>query len=228
MKILSGVQALAVSCTLTLGLLTLDIKLMNSTYESGILQLPKITTQTSNTTLINQFSVRLVKGFGVKPEVASEFSGWILEASERQKIHPDILASLLITESSFRKNVISHAGAVGPAQVIPKYWSEYCGVSEAHLSDPEANVHCGAMVLAYFKDRCLGSLQCALRAYNVGLHNQRLYEAAQRYLTKIRKYLARLPCYPRHRPLQAVSHQPQRTPVHLEDPHNHQCPSTLL
>ena len=227
MKIFSGVQALAVSCTLTLGLLTLDIKLMNSTYESGILQLPKITTQATNTTLINQFSVRLVKGFGVKPEVASEFSGWILEASERQKIHPDILASLLITESSFRKNVISHAGAVGPAQVIPKYWSEYCGVTEAHLSDPEANVHCGAMVLAYFKDRCLGSLQCALRAYNVGLHNQRLYEAAQRYLSKIKKYLASLPCYP-HPLLKKAVRQPQRTQAHLKDHHSLQCPSPLL
>ena len=231
MKIFSGVQALAVSCTLTLGLLTLDIKLKGMTYQSEPLQLPSIITMPTNEALVNQLSNRLVKGFGVKPKVASEFSGWILEASERQKLHPDIIASLLITESSFRKNVISHAGAVGPAQVIPKYWAKYCGSSEALLSDPEANVHCGAMVLAYFKDRCLGSLQCALRAYNVGLHNQRLYEAAQRYLTKIKKYLARLPCYPRHhrhRPLQAVNSQPQRTPVHLEEPHNHQCPSTLL
>ena len=225
MKLLSGVQALAVSCTLTLGLITLDINKLSSTYISSTLQLPNIITTPTNKTLTNQFSERLVKGFGVKPEVASEFSGWILEASERQKIHPDILASLLITESSFRKHVVSHVGAVGPAQVRPEYWSEYCGMTEALLSDPEANVHCGAMVLAYFKDRCLGSLQCALRAYNVGLHSQRI-KAAQRYLNKIKKYLASLLCYPHFSP--AESHPPHSTPVRLKDHQTPQCTLTLL
>ena len=225
MKILSGVQALAVSCTLTLGLITLDIGKYSETYISSELQLPKITTRATNETLTNHFSDRLVKGFGVKPKVASEFSGWILEASERQKIHPEVLASLLITESSFRKHVVSHVGAVGPAQVRPEYWSEYCGMTEALLSDPKANINCGAMVLAYFKDRCLGSLQCALRAYNVGLHSQRI-KAAQRYLNKIKKYLASLLCYPHFSP--AESHPPHSTPVRLKDHQTPQCTLTLL
>ena len=224
MKLLSGVQALAVSCTLTLGLITLDINKLSSTYISSTLQLPNIITKPTNKTLTNQFSERLSKGFGVKPEVASEFSGWILEASERQKIHPDILASLLITESSFRKHVVSHVGAVGPAQVRPEYWSEYCCMTEALLSDPKANINCGAMVLAYFKDRCLGSLQCALRAYNVGLHSQRI-KAAQRYLNKIKKYLASLLCYPHFSP---EAHPPHSTPVRLTDHQIPQCTLTLL
>ena len=225
MKFLTGVQALAVSCTLMLGLLTIDINKKTTTYISSTLQLPNIITTPTNKTLTNQFSERLVKGFGVKPEVASEFSGWILEASERQKIHPDILASLLITESSFRKHVVSHVGAVGPAQVRPEYWAKYCGVSEALLSDPEANVHCGAMVLAYFKDRCLGSLLCALKAYNVGLYNQHL-KAAHRYITKIKKYLASLLCYPHFSP--AETHPPHSTPVRLTDHQTPQCTLTLL
>tara|TARA_Y100001973_G_C5203728_1_gene339792 strand:- start:262 stop:936 length:675 start_codon:yes stop_codon:yes gene_type:complete len=224
MKFLTGVQALAVSCTLMLGLLTIDINKKTTTYISSTLQLPNIITTPTNKTLTNQFSERLVKGFGVKPEVASEFSGWILEASERQKIHPDILASLLITESSFRKHVVSHVGAVGPAQVRPEYWAKYCGVSEALLSDPEANIQCGAMVLAYFKDRCLGSLQCALRAYNVGLHSQRI-KAAQRYVNKIKKYLSSLLCYPRY---YSENHPPHSTPVRLKDHQIPQCISTLL
>ena len=82
MKFLTGVQALAVSCTLMLGLLTIDINKKTTTYISSTLQLPNIITTPTNKTLTNQFSERLVKGFGVKPEVASEFSGWILEASE--------------------------------------------------------------------------------------------------------------------------------------------------
>jgi len=225
MKILSGVQALAVSCTLTLVLLTLDINKQSKTYISSELQLPNIMIMATSEALVNQFSERLVKGFGVKPGVAFEFSGWILEASERQKIHPEVLASLLITESSFRKNVVSHVGAVGPAQVRPEYWSKYCGMTEAHLSDPEANVHCGAMVLAYFKDRCLGSLLCALKAYNVGLYNQHL-KAAHRYITKIKKYLASLLCYPHFSPVEP--HPPHSIPMRLTDRQTPQCTLTLL
>ena len=224
MKILSGVQALAVSCTLALVLLVSHVHKKNTAYITEPLQLPSIMTMPTNKALVNQLSSRLVKGFGVKPGVASEFSGWILEASERQKIHPDILASLLITESSFRKNVISHVGAVGPAQVIPKYWTKYCGVTKAILREPEANVHCGAMVLAYFKDRCLGSLQCALSAYNVGLSNNHI-KAAYRYLSKIRKYLTSLQCYP-HSSLEF--RQLLHIPMHLKDRHRPLCVLTPL
>ena len=62
-------------------------------------------------------SNKLVKGFGTDPLVAEEFSGWIYEASKRHRIEGELIASLISVESSFRKSVVSHRGAVGPAQV---------------------------------------------------------------------------------------------------------------
>jgi soluble lytic murein transglycosylase-like protein len=132
---------------------------------------------------------RISSAFGIRATVAEEFSHWLVEASERQGISPDVLASLVLTESSFRKNVISHVGAVGPAQVRPDYWAAFCG--QDHLDDPEQNVYCGAQVLGYLLERCTGDLTCALGSYNVGPNATR-GRAAARYVAKIDLHLERL------------------------------------
>ena len=131
---------------------------------------------------VAQLGARINSAFGIRAEVAQEFSHWLVEASERQGISSDVLASLVLTESSFRKHVRSRVGAVGPAQVRPDYWAAFCG--QDHLNDPEQNVYCGAQVLAYLLERCSGDLTCALGAYNVG-PNSRRGRAAARYVAKI-------------------------------------------
>ncbi|MAD08149.1 MAG: hypothetical protein CMP86_12130 [Gammaproteobacteria bacterium] len=132
---------------------------------------------------------RISAAFGIQRIKAEEFSHWLIEASERQGISPDVLASLVLTESSFRKNVRSSVGAVGPAQVRPDYWAAFCG--QDHLNDPEQNVYCGAQVLGHLQERCDGDLVCALGSYNVG-PNARKSRAAARYVAKIDLHLERL------------------------------------
>ena len=78
---------------------------------------------------VDAFGHKVAQAFGVRRSTATEFAGWILEASERQELEPELLASLVLTESSFRKDVRSHVGAVGPAQVRPEYWSRFCGIA---------------------------------------------------------------------------------------------------
>ena len=73
-------------------------------------------------------SKKLAKGFGTDPLVAEEFSVWIYEASKRHRIEPELIASLISVESSVRKSVVSHRGAVGPAQVKPQHW-QHCTIS---------------------------------------------------------------------------------------------------
>ena len=104
-------------------------------------------------------------------------------------IAPELLASLVVTESSFRKSVRSNVGAVGPTQVRPDYWGNFCGASD--LTDPEQNVYCGAQVLSHLLERCDGDQACALAAYNVGPYAKR-EAAARRYLNKIDRYLTTL------------------------------------
>ena len=132
---------------------------------------------------------RISSAFGIQRVKAEEFSHWFIEASQRQGISPDVLASLVLTESSFRKNVRSPVGAVGPAQVRPDYWAAFCG--QDHLNDPEQNVYCGAQVLGHLLERCAGDLACALGSYNVG-PNARKGRAAARYVAKIDLHLERL------------------------------------
>ena len=144
----------------------------------------------------NAFAARLVQAFDLERSVAAEFAGWILEASTRQALPPELLASLVMTESSFRKNVRSPMGAVGPGQVHPDLWAAWCG---ADLTEPEENVHCAAGILAHYVEVCAQSSAvaeaCALRSYNVGYRNRNnryFAAAADRYLAKIQRYLADL------------------------------------
>ena len=135
--------------------------------------------------LANQISV----AFGIDQEKAMEFGGWILEASDRQNLPTELLASLIFTESSFRKHVSSSVGAIGPAQVRPDLWSDFCGGTD--LYDPEQNIYCGAQVLRHFYERCEDNFDCALSAYNVGLNGTNKF-AANRYLRKVDLHIRQL------------------------------------
>ncbi|MCZ0945580.1 MAG: transglycosylase SLT domain-containing protein [Gammaproteobacteria bacterium] len=130
------------------------------------------------------FGWRVHEALGIPLGRAIEFSGWILEAADRQQLAPELIASLVFTESSFRKRVRSPAGAVGPTQIKPRYWADFCGVRD--LSDPERNIHCGAQVLAYLEERC-GSMECALASYNVGF-NARQRPSGRRYVSRIERH----------------------------------------
>ncbi len=137
---------------------------------------------------VAEFGSRVHGAFGVPRKTAMEFAGWILEASQRQQIPAELVASLVFTESSFRKEAHSIAGAVGPAQVKPKYWSEFCGFP--NLYDPEQNIYCGAQILAHLQELC-GAMECALSIYNVGINSER-DQAGERYVAKIDRHLSQL------------------------------------
>lgn len=141
---------------------------------------------------VEAFAQRLESVFGLGQERAAQFSDWIMEASVRHDVSPEVLASLIHTESSFRKQVRSWAGAIGPAQVKPRYWRDFCGGFD--LYDPEHNIYCGAQVLDHYRRQC-GGLECALRLYNVGPGNLRLpryQRASSRYLARIETHRSRI------------------------------------
>jgi hypothetical protein len=168
---------------------TIENVVIHQGYETIAFAKPTATHRLIRQTEVAHFGSRVSNAFGIKGEVATEFADWILEASERQQLTPELLASLVITESSFRKDARSNVGAIGPAQVRPDYWGKFCGTSD--LSDPEQNVYCGAQVLSYHLERCEGDTDCALAAYNVGPYAKR-EQAAQRYVTKVGRYLSNL------------------------------------
>ena len=153
------------------------------------------------------FAERIHQAFGVSAPVALEFSGWILEGADRQDLPPELLASLVFAESTFRTAVQSSMGAIGPAQVRSDFWQSFCG---GDLTDPEQNIYCGAQILSSFHDRCAdvsgvpgyghfsASVRdhvCALKSYNVGpsKRGSALWRnAGMRYVDKIEAGMSQL------------------------------------
>lgn len=169
-------------------LLAADVPSQHGPLQKITLALPEQPSQT-HVELAREFSEKLVAGFGLRPGLALEFSDWILEAAARQQLQPELIASLIFTESSFRKAAQSHVGAVGPAQVRPHYWGEFCGSTD--LYDPEQNIYCGTQVLGYLLERCQGDQTCGLAAYNIGMNSKRR-AAGLRYVAKIDRNMAQL------------------------------------
>ncbi len=179
-----GVAALTAALVANLG--------VHQGYQHFAFAVPAAEPQIPWRTEVDAFGHKVARAFGVPSSTAREFSGWILEASQRQQLEPELLASLVLTESSFRKHVRSHVGAVGPAQIRPEYWRGFCGTHD--LRDPAENIYCGAQVLSHLADRC-GGEGCALGAYNIGFHSER-EQAARRYVSKVDRYRAQLRNFP--------------------------------
>ena len=108
------------------------------------------------------FEDMLVDSYGSR---AREFAPWILEAADHYGVDAVTLSRLIFKESSFRTNVRSRSGAVGPAQIKPKYWETFCSAHDIH--DAEGNVKCSAQILAHLEGE-FGSLRKAVSYYNAG------------------------------------------------------------
>lgn len=136
---------------------------------------------------IEVIKVNLMNAYGLDRRRATQFSIWIYDAHVQTGVPVEHLASLIAVESSFSVNAVSSVGAVGPAQVVPKFWSEYC---QGNLLDPKDNILCGARVLSYYRQRC-STWECAFKTYNVGpsnYGNAHFNGAMSRYMAKINRY----------------------------------------
>lgn len=109
------------------------------------------------------------------------------EALEREAARFDLpsslVAGLILAESHFDPNAVSHAGAVGLMQLTPDTYQWLCfkfGHSEGDLADPDTNLYYGcanlALLISEFSD-----LSTALAAYNAGPARVRDWLSDKRY-----------------------------------------------
>lgn len=80
--------------------------------------------------------------------------------------------ALVNTESSFKPDAVSHAGAVGLTQILPSTAEYICvknnlDYSTFDLFNPKDNLYLGAMYLRYLLNR-FDSTYTAIAAYNAG------------------------------------------------------------
>ena len=98
------------------------------------------------------------------PEIDAPFHEAIAAAADRHGIDVKLLHALVLTESAYRPQAVSPAGAAGLTQLMPATAQEL-GVADRF--DPAENLRGGADYLARQLKR-FGDLRLALAAYNAG------------------------------------------------------------
>lgn len=93
--------------------------------------------------------------------------------SQKYKISPSLVFAVIKTESGFDRNAISHAGAIGLMQVMPKTAQQIANelkISEFNLCAPKTNINFGCYYLSQLLSRYANE-KTALAAYNAGSGN---------------------------------------------------------
>jgi soluble lytic murein transglycosylase-like protein len=127
-----------------------------------------------------------------KPAVAaiapSDIPTLIARAGAQRNIDVDLLNSVIRTESGFRANAVSRAGARGLMQLMPATARDL-GVDDAFK--PDQNINGGAAYLDQLLTRYHDDLKLALAAYNAGPQAVDRYRGIPPY-RETRAYIARV------------------------------------
>lgn len=101
--------------------------------------------------------------------ISMRLAGMIYRTAKQVGIDPDIAFSLVWVESRFNPRAVSHAGAIGLAQVMPSTAQILQpGITREELFDPETNLRLGFRYLRDMFQKYDGDLRLALLAYNRG------------------------------------------------------------
>lgn len=106
----------------------------------------------------------LSRGGFARPAGREKFLTFVRAAELRHALPEGLLDALVAVESAYRPDIVSRAGAMGLAQLMPAT-ARSLGVFDPF--DPRANVDGGARFLRAMLDR-FGSVALALAAYNAG------------------------------------------------------------
>jgi membrane-bound lytic murein transglycosylase B len=114
-------------------------------------------------------------------------------AASRHNIDPLFLHAIIGTESSYRPDATSPAGAVGLMQIMPATGAGL-GIARAALADPVRNIDAGARHLKNLQRRFGRNFELILSAYNAGegavaRYGNRIppYRETQAYVAKVQR-----------------------------------------
>jgi hypothetical protein len=121
--------------------------------------------------VVERFQARLAPA---EKKDAYKLGRLVLELSDRHQFSPTFILSMIETESSFRTDVVSKAGAVGLMQLLPGTAAEIAeryGIrsykSAADLRNPVVNLKLGVAYLSQLRKQFGHSLHY-VAAYNLG------------------------------------------------------------
>jgi hypothetical protein len=97
----------------------------------------------------------------------------IHQEATHYRINPNLILALIDVESDFKKNVVSHAGAVGLMQIMP-FWKKEIGSGMDRLTNIATNIRYGTYILDHYIKRDKGNVFSALSRYN-GSYGKKKY-----------------------------------------------------
>lgn len=96
---------------------------------------------------------------------ADKFSEIVTAKAEKYRLAPELIHAVIEAESAYNPVAVSHAGAVGLMQLMPKT-AERLGVNDS--TDPAQNIEGGAKYLRQLLNLFDNDLRLALAGYNAG------------------------------------------------------------
>lgn len=109
----------------------------------------------------------------IRPSVSQEYVFYFKNASRESGVGVEWLMALAQCESRFRKDIVSHAGAIGMMQIMPATGRGY-GLSKEDLLNPKKNIDFGAKYYGQMLDGYKGDHIRALSAYQMGIPRENL------------------------------------------------------
>lgn len=94
-----------------------------------------------------------------------KFDPFVQQSAKEFGLNPELIHAIILTESAYRAEVVSHAGATGLMQLMPETAKRF-GVKA--LTDPQQNIRGGCAYLKTLFERFDENLTLVLAAYNAG------------------------------------------------------------
>src|SRR5579862_4662566 len=150
--------------------------------------LPKAVAPQPASTYPNSPGHPVVAARGFPARSQADLSQVVNEASDRYRLDPDLVTSVIKAESAFNAHAVSPKGAQGLMQLMPGTASQL-GVPNAF--DPQANVEGGTKYLRELLERYNFDVVKALAAYNAGPQRVEQFGGVPPYY-ETRAYVARV------------------------------------
>lgn len=135
------------------------------------------------------------KAFFAMNKNKKKFSPIIDTAAAKHSVDPRLLHAVIRAESAYNPKAISHKGAVGLMQLMPKT-AERFGVKDRE--NPTENINGGAQYLSELLKMFESDIKLAVAAYNAGEHNVIKYgnkippfNETRQYVAKVMKFYGR-------------------------------------
>jgi soluble lytic murein transglycosylase-like protein len=151
-------------------------------------------TQKTNFTLMDASKNRQVVPKNDVSQGGLNLDTIIERAARKYEVDPDLIRSVIKTESNFDSQATSSKGAMGLMQLMPETARDL-GVKNAY--DPEENIMGGTRYLKSLLERYHGKTELALAAYNWGMGNvernsHQLPKETSTYIARINGYYKNL------------------------------------